>query len=931
MILSEKILQCFIVIKSLYISILKIITTKPTGDSLGEYNSSTASTVDYNTFTQEDVNGLLIRNSEAIKERIENINNANKFEIAGVESNIELVQQEINKNTGTLEQDLLGNETTGLIKQTIDTINQTRVPNKQVLADSVRNFKTLNEFRDFSTELASLNDLYTRTNSLRRLSFFSRNFVDRNFRDIVGNNNLTAQEKLNQSRKTLLDSINDFQGVDNFSGAASRLTDKINSVESIVEIPEIISDLENSLESSITRDLKMDLLEKTENLVDSFDQPLVNKDGTDSQIGVIKRYFNLTSQEQSDLIIKRKASKNFNTREKVINSQLDLFGGNYFQDGDVKRFNNNKTLEDFLTQYHTLRYLRTTGTLPGEYSVSRSLNNIKKIAANIVQVATGGYGIQSQNSNLNESDDLPLNIRQRITKNLAKININQNSLDDVLSNIGRYLKVEEGGNYVANFGNIRNSEEEYLRINSLLVQKVANTIDTHYDGDFLSQFDGKLDELNVAQKKLYGKNKQFALKQDVYLAQELESDTGVRGGGTKLKLRKSQWITLYALWQSPRHKKTLDQQFGSGIRKEIFESDSIINDTDKLLANDISRIYTNDLYQLQNNGSRNLTGFSAARLPFYFGEVQRIGEPNRQQDFSSIEVLIGGVEPKTNTGIISGTESSTKNRKDIVIDSFVARLKRDIDRTTLLATHASVVRKFFVFDDPDVKTAIEQFHGKPTYARIQEYRRVFARGKDNTIQSYNLFDKLRNKTAIAGIGVSVLSGTKQIVSGLSLFADPEVNTIEILAYAKRGIANSTKFARTSETIKQRGAAFNKDVSQFLTEQKKQVKTQESVSNLKDPASLPLLIFTRIGDRLGAIPSASIKFEILKDRFLSQGFTEEVAIAKADRGASTFLNKTQQSDLLSEAEGIAPNLSPILVNISNGNEAGSFKLLTDSCV
>ena len=446
--------------------------------------------------------------------------------------------------------------------------------------------------------------------------------------------------------------------------------------------------------------------------------------------------------------------------------------------------------------------MRTTGTLPGEYSVSRSLNNIKKIAANIVQVATGGYGIQSQNSNLNESDDLPLNIRQRITKNLAKININQNSLDDVLSNIGRYLKVEEGGNYVANFGNIRNSEEEYLRINSLLVQKVANTIDTHYDGDFLSQFDGKLDELNVAQKKLYGKNKQFALKQDVYLAQELESDTGVRGGGTKLKLRKSQWITLYALWQSPRHKKTLDQQFGSGIRKEIFESDSIINDTDKLLANDISRIYTNDLYQLQNNGSRNLTGFSAARLPFYFGEVQRIGEPNRQQDFSSIEVLIGGVGPKTNTGIISGTESSTKNRKDIVIDSFVARLKRDIDRTTLLATHASVVRKFFVFDDPDVKTAIEQFHGKPTYARIQEYRRVFARGKDNTIQSYNLFDKLRNKTAIAGIGVSVLSGTKQIVSGLSLFADPEVNTIEILAYAKRGIANSTKFARTSETIKQ---------------------------------------------------------------------------------------------------------------------------------
>ena len=515
-----------------------INTTKPTGDSLGEYNSSTASTVDYNTFTQEDVNGLLVRNSEAIRGRIENINNANKFEIAGVESNIELVQQEINKNTGTLEQDLLGNETTGLIKQTIDTINQTRVPNKQVLADSVRNFKTLNEFRDFSKELASLNDLYTRTNSLRRLSFFSRNFVDRNFRDIVGNNNLTAQEKLNQSRKTLLDSINDFQGVDNFSGAASRLTDKINSVESIVEIPEIISDLENSLESSITRDLKMDLLEKTENLVDSFDQPLVNKDGTDSQIGVIKRYFNLTSQEQSDLIIKRKASKNFNTREKVINSQLDLFGGNYYQDGDVKRFNNNKTLEDFLTQYHTLRYLRTTGTLPGEYSVSRSLNNIKKIAANIVQVATGGYGIQSQNSNLNESDDLPLNIRQRITKNLAKININQNSLDDVLSNIGRYLKVEEGGNYVANFGNIRNSEEEYLRINSLLVQKVANTIDTHYDGDFLSQFDGKLDELNVAQKKLYGKNKQFALKQDVYLAQELESDTGVRGGGTKLKLRK---------------------------------------------------------------------------------------------------------------------------------------------------------------------------------------------------------------------------------------------------------------------------------------------------------------------------------------------------------------------------------------------------------
>ena len=163
---------------------------------------------------------------------------------------------------------------------------------------------------------------------------------------------------------------------------------------------------------------------------------------------------------------------------------------------------------------------------------------------------------------------------------------------------------------------------------------------------------------------------------------------------------------------------------------------------------------------LQNNGSRNLTGFSAARLPFYFGEVQRVGEPNREQDFSSI----------------------------------------------------------------------------------------------------------RNKTAIAGIGVSVLSGTKQIVSGLSLFADPEVNTIEILAYAKRGIANSTKFARTSETIKQRGAAFNKDVSQFLTEQKKQVKTQESVSNLKDPASLPLLIFTRIGDRLGAIPSASIKFEILKDRF-----------------------------------------------------------------
>ena len=149
-----------------------INTTKPTGDSLGEYNSSTASTGDFNAFTQEDVNGLLVRNSEAIRERIDNINNANKFEIAGVESNIELVQQEINKNTGTLEQDLLGNETTGLIKQTIDTINQTRVPNKQVLADSVRNFKTLNEFRDFSTELASLNDLYTRTNSLRRLSFF---------------------------------------------------------------------------------------------------------------------------------------------------------------------------------------------------------------------------------------------------------------------------------------------------------------------------------------------------------------------------------------------------------------------------------------------------------------------------------------------------------------------------------------------------------------------------------------------------------------------------------------------------------------------------------------------------------------------------------------------------------------------------------------
>ena len=89
-----------------------------------------------------------------------------------------------------------------------------------------------------------------------------RNFVDRNFRDIVGNNNLTAQEKLNQSRKTLLDSINDFQGVDNFSGAASRLTDKINSVESIVEIPEIISDLENSLESSITRDLKNGFVRK---------------------------------------------------------------------------------------------------------------------------------------------------------------------------------------------------------------------------------------------------------------------------------------------------------------------------------------------------------------------------------------------------------------------------------------------------------------------------------------------------------------------------------------------------------------------------------------------------------------------------------------------------------------------------------------------
>ena len=63
-----------------------INTTKPTGDSLGEYNSSTASTVDYNTFTQEDVNGLLVRNSEAIRGRIENINNANKFEIAGATS-----------------------------------------------------------------------------------------------------------------------------------------------------------------------------------------------------------------------------------------------------------------------------------------------------------------------------------------------------------------------------------------------------------------------------------------------------------------------------------------------------------------------------------------------------------------------------------------------------------------------------------------------------------------------------------------------------------------------------------------------------------------------------------------------------------------------------------------------------------------------------
>ena len=119
---------------------------------------------------------------------------------------------------------------------------------------------------------------------------------------------------------------------------------------------------------------------------------------------------------------------------------------------------------------------------------------------------------------------------------------------------------------------------------------------------------------------------------------------------------------------------------------------------------------------------------------------------------------------------------------------------------------------------------------------------------------------------------------------------------------KRGIANSTKFARTSETIKTTWCCIQQRCFPVLNWTKKsKLKTQESVSNLKDPASLPLLIFTRIGDRLGAIPSASIKFEILKDRFLSQGFTEEVAIAKADRGASTFLNKTQQSDLLSEAD------------------------------
>ncbi len=344
----------------------------------------------------------------------------------------------------------------------------------------------------------------------------------------------------------------------------------------------------------------------------------------------------------------------------------------------------------------------------------------------------------------------------------------------------------------------------------------------------------------------------------------------------EIRMTRDEMIAKYMQMQDATLNNTFET--GMGWSQRVRDAiDNTLTENEKKLSEKIFDIYE-EYYQAINEIYRDLYNVDMPHNPKY-SPIRRDLEGNITENVLTFQ------DAHQFASVINGSlKARIRNIRPLRFNGATQVLSNHIDQMEHFKAWATTMRDFRrVFGHPQVRQAIEQYHGRDIGKRLDTFLSQMARGGIETAATNRVADYLRRAFTKSILAIKPVIGLKQIPSLFAYLSEMKATEFfgGIANFWKSPIANFNFLYKNSE-------GFRARVSQGFTRDIRAARAKHGINRISGRGSFTdwFLLQIRMGDTMAVTQGMWAKYQVGLKAGLSQ--------ADAITAAEDTTNRTQPS-------------------------------------
>lgn len=401
-----------------------------------------------------------------------------------------------------------------------------------------------------------------------------------------------------------------------------------------------------------------------------------------------------------------------------------------------------------------------------------------------------------------------------------------------------------------------------------------------------TQTDNALKKAQARMMAIFGQKKVKRLARAMENFQESVTGTGIFFGKNEQAMSRAEAVSL---WMQFKDKSLTDTFEKMGVTDEtIRQVERFIRPEGMQIGNWLLKQYA-DQFERINAVHTEVEGVELSRVKNY-SPISRITDPDvKDAAYQQFNAPIATARNANLQSRIVNTHALQFKDAFSVYAQHVAKMEHYI-------SHAAVARDLrVVFENPQVKNAVNQTHGLDAYRTLKRFNDDIINGGVAEALKYQALDKLRTGLTKSSLALKPAIMVKQLTS-IPAYADaiPAGQWAKGVADFFRHPREAIRILKTSDYINQRiKEGHDRDVSDALKGfEENQLAGLDSVTN-------KLMFFTRVGDIAAVYSGGWPVYRYHKNRALKDGKTESEAHKIAIEEFELATKRSQQSSRLED--------------------------------